>query len=91
VPDINSRELLAVAPLIIAIFVVGLAPNILLSQMRDAVSRTLSDMNARVDASPAPSYYRGPIKLLARRPEAPKPTPNTTSPSGAAAAGSEAR
>ncbi len=71
-PDINARELLAVAPLIIAIFVIGLAPNILLSGMRDSISRTISDMNARIEASPAPGYYRGPIKLVARRPDAPK-------------------
>jgi NADH-quinone oxidoreductase subunit M len=70
--DINSREMLAVAPLIIAIFVIGLAPNILLSPMRDAISRTISDMNSRIDANPAPAYYRGPIKLAARRPDAPK-------------------
>ena len=72
VSDINARELLAVAPLIIAIFLIGFAPNILLSGMRDAVSRTISDMNSRVEASPAPGYYRGPIKLVARRPDAPK-------------------
>ncbi|MDB4934871.1 MAG: NADH-ubiquinone oxidoreductase chain [Labilithrix sp.] len=71
--DINAREILAVAPLIIAIFVIGLAPNILLSQMRDAVARTISDVNSRIEANPAPSYYRGPIKVVARRPDAPKP------------------
>ena len=26
----------------------------------------------RVEASPAPKYYAGPIKLVARRPDAPK-------------------
>jgi NADH-quinone oxidoreductase subunit M len=71
--DINSRELLAVTPLIIAIFVIGFAPNILLSPMRDAISRTISDMNSRIEASPAPAYYRGPLKLVPRRPDAPKP------------------
>jgi NADH-quinone oxidoreductase subunit M len=70
--DINTREMLAVAPLILAIFLIGLAPNILLSQMRDAVARTISDMSSRIEASPAPGYYRGPIKLVARRPDAPK-------------------
>jgi len=72
--DINAREMLAVAPLILAIFLIGLAPNILLSQMRDAVARTVSDVASRTEASPAPGYYRGPMKLVARRPEAPKPT-----------------
>ena len=76
--DINPREMLAVAPLIIAIFVIGLAPNILLSPMRDAISRTISDMNSRVEANPAPAYYRGPIKLAPRRPDAPKAAATTT-------------
>jgi len=71
--DINAREILAVAPLVIAMFLLGFAPNLLLNQMRDAVSRTIGDMNARVEASPAPKYYQGPIRLLPRRPEAPKP------------------
>lgn len=83
--DINSREILSVAPLIIAMVVLGIAPNILLSQMRDAVSRTITDMNSRVEASPAPAYYRGPMKLVARRPEAPKPTV-AAAPNGAQAA-----
>ncbi|MBS2019942.1 MAG: NADH-quinone oxidoreductase subunit M, partial [Deltaproteobacteria bacterium] len=75
--DINARETLSIAPLVIAMFVLGLMPNILLSQMRDAVSRTIGDMNARVEANPAPKYYGGPIKLVARRPDAPKlPTAN---------------
>jgi NADH-quinone oxidoreductase subunit M len=78
-PDMNPREILAIAPLIIAIFVIGLAPNLLLNQMRDAVSRTISDMNSRIEASPAPKYYTGPIKLVARRPEAPK-APSTPRP-----------
>ncbi len=70
--DINNREILAVAPLIIAIFVIGLAPNILLSQMRDAVARTIQDMSSRTEANPAPAYYHGPLKLAPRRPDAPK-------------------
>ena len=76
-PDINAREMLAVAPLIIAIFVIGLMPNLLLSQMKDAVARTLGDYQARIEASPAPKYYTGPARLLPRKPEAPKPTANT--------------
>jgi len=83
--DINPRELLAVAPLIIAIFVIGLAPNILLSPMRDAISRTISDMNSRVEANPAPAYYRGPIKLAPRRPDAPKAVAAALNPTANAA------
>lgn len=75
-PDINARELLAVAPLILAIFVVGLAPNLLLQPMRGAISRTLDEMNARIETSPAPKFYTGPIKLLPRSPDAPVPVAN---------------
>jgi NADH-quinone oxidoreductase subunit M len=83
--DINTREVLAVAPLIIAMVLLGIAPNILLSQMRDAVSRTISDVASRVEASPAPGYYRGPLKLVARRPDAPK-LGSVAPPNGASAA-----
>ncbi len=71
--DISSRELLAVAPLIIAIFVIGLAPNLLVNQMRGAITRTLSEVNAR---APKPgAVYEGPIKLVARSSDAPDPMP----------------
>ncbi|MEZ4261293.1 MAG: NADH-quinone oxidoreductase subunit M [Polyangiaceae bacterium] len=83
VPDINARELVAVAPLIIAIFVIGLFPNLLLSQMRDAVSRTLGDVSARVESSPGPRYYQGPTKLLKRSASAP---PQLAAPAPAPAA-----
>jgi NADH-quinone oxidoreductase subunit M len=69
--DMNPREILTLAPLVIAIFVLGLAPNLLLDGMRGAVSRTIGDMSARVEAHPGPRYYSGPIKILPRRPEAP--------------------
>ena len=86
--DINGRELLAVAPLILAIFVLGLAPNLLLNQMRGAITRTIADMNARVPK--AGVYYEGPIKLVARRPEAPKAnTPPKGEPEAAPAAAGE--
>jgi NADH-quinone oxidoreductase subunit M len=80
VTDINGRELVAVAPLMIAIFVFGLAPNLLLGQMHDAVSRALGDYNARLEQNPGPLYYRGPIKMVVRRPDAPKPLPAQASP-----------
>jgi NADH-quinone oxidoreductase subunit M len=81
--DINGREILAVAPLIMAIFVLGLAPNLLLQQMRGAVARTLTDMNAR--APHAGVEYEGPIRLVARRPEAPQlNSAGATAPAGEA-------
>jgi NADH-quinone oxidoreductase subunit M len=72
-PDVNGRELLALAPLTALIFVIGIFPNIFLSQIKDACTRVREDMQARIDMSPAPKYYTGPIKLAARRPEAPPP------------------
>lgn len=71
--DINARELLAVAPLVIAMVVVGVAPNLMLQPMRGAIARSLDEMNKRVDTNPPPKYYTGAIKLLPRSPDAPKP------------------
>lgn len=71
--DVNSREMLSLAPLMILIFVIGLFPNLLLSQMSGAISRIRGDFDARIQTSPGPRYYTGPIKLLPRRPEAPPP------------------
>ena len=70
-PDINSRELIAVAPLIIAMFVLGLAPNLLLNQMHGAVERTLTDYDFRAKSGTGGKYYDGPIRLGIRRPDTP--------------------
>jgi NADH-quinone oxidoreductase subunit M len=72
-PDVNGRELIALAPLMAMIFIIGLFPNIFLVQMKDACARVRDDLQARVDMNPAPRYYPGPIKLAAKRPEAPPP------------------
>jgi NADH-quinone oxidoreductase subunit M len=71
--DLNGRELIAMTPLVIMIFVIGLFPNIFLSRMLDAVARVQTDFDSRVMAAPPPAYYSGAPKLLARRSEAPKP------------------
>jgi NADH-quinone oxidoreductase subunit M len=71
--DLNGREMVALAPLVIAMIVVGFAPNVMLGQMHDAVSRTVSDISTRIEQNPGPKYYTGPIKLQPRRAEAPKP------------------
>jgi NADH-quinone oxidoreductase subunit M len=70
-PDLNGREIIALAPLVALIFVIGFFPNIFLSQVRGAVSRVQGDLEARLVSAPAPDYYRGPLKLLPRRPDAP--------------------
>jgi NADH-quinone oxidoreductase subunit M len=72
-PDITSREMLAVAPLIIAMFVLGLAPNLLLNQMHGAVERTLTDYDFRAKSGTGGRYYDGPIRLGIRRPDTPPP------------------
>jgi NADH-quinone oxidoreductase subunit M len=72
-PDINKREMLALAPLVLAIFVGGLAPNIFLDQMHGAVGRALEDYEARSKAGTGGKYYDGPIRLNARKSDAPKP------------------
>jgi len=74
--DINSRELLAVAPLIALMFIVGLFPRLLLDQMHDACSRIEEEYAERIQANPPGkdhTYYTGPIKLLAKSPNAPAP------------------
>jgi NADH-quinone oxidoreductase subunit M len=70
-PDVNARELLSLAPLAMAIFVIGFFPNVLLSQIKGATERVQNDVEARTEANPAPRFYEGPFKLTPRRPEAP--------------------
>jgi NADH-quinone oxidoreductase subunit M len=78
-PDVTARELIAASPLVMMIFVIGLFPNVFLSQIKDAASRAREDFEERVLASPAPEYYVGPLRLGPPRAEAialghPKPT-----------------
>jgi NADH-quinone oxidoreductase subunit M len=69
--DINGREMVAVTPLILMIFVIGFFPNIFLSRMKDAVARVESDYAGRVEMNPAPKFYVGPEKLIDRKADAP--------------------
>ena len=81
IADINGRELIAVAPLIIMIFVIGIFPNIFLAPMKDAIARVQSDYSARLEPPPATNqrYLTGPIVLSPRSSDAPaayvKPQP----------------
>jgi len=68
--DVNGREIVALVPLTIMIFVIGFFPNIFLSQIKDAAERVQADLQTRITAAPAPEYYTGPIRLLPRKPEA---------------------
>ncbi len=69
--DMSPRELVAVAPLAMMIFVVGLFPNIFLAQIKGAAARVQDEVEARLDANPAPRFYEGPLKLAPPRPEDP--------------------
>jgi NADH-quinone oxidoreductase subunit M len=84
-PDMTSRELLSVAPLVMMVFVIGLFPNVFLSQIKDAAARVRDDFEMRVESNPAPKFYEGSIKLAPRRPEAP-PQPGVGAQEAAAAA-----
>jgi NADH-quinone oxidoreductase subunit M len=85
-PDMTTRELLSAAPLVMMIFVIGLFPNIFLSQIKDAAARVRDDFEMRVESNPAPRFYEGSIKLAPRRPEAPKsPAEAAAAPAAAAA------
>jgi NADH-quinone oxidoreductase subunit M len=72
-PDLTPREFLAVAPLAMLVFVIGLFPNVFLSQIHGAADRVQDDMATRVANNPPPRWYEGAIKVMPRRPEAPPP------------------
>jgi NADH-quinone oxidoreductase subunit M len=81
--DINRREILAVAPLVVMIFVIGFFPNIFLSRMKDACARIQGDLESRVADHPPPAFYDGPIRLRPRAAEAtPLPLVAANPPSG---------
>jgi hypothetical protein len=56
------------------IFVIGLFPNIFLSQIKDAAARVQDDMDGRAMMNPGPTYYEGPIKLTSPKHEQPRLT-----------------
>ncbi len=68
--DMTSRELIAVLPLIFAIFIIGIFPNIFLTQIQGATTRVEQDFEARVPQG-APRYFEGGMKLVPRKAEAP--------------------
>ncbi len=76
-PDMMPREIVAAAPLIVMIFVIGFFPNIFLTQIKGAAERVQADFDARFERSPPPRFYEGPIMLTSRSPDAPKATPGS--------------
>jgi len=73
VPDINARELTAIFPLIVSIFLIGLFPSIFLDQISGAAQRIQDDMAVRLKQNPGNTYYTGPVKVQPRRADAPPP------------------
>ncbi|MGH7436232.1 MAG: complex I subunit 4 family protein, partial [Polyangiaceae bacterium] len=69
-PDLTARELIAVSPLAMMIFVIGFFPNVFLSEIKGAAARVQDDFNERVQANPAPAFYEGPLRLAPPRAEA---------------------
>jgi NADH-quinone oxidoreductase subunit M len=90
-PDINRREILAVAPLVVLMFVLGLAPNILLNQMHGAVERVLADYDGRAHLPGGGKYYDGPMRIRSRGADTPAPVGNVPAASPAAPAEEGAR
>jgi len=80
-PDVNDRELVALAPLAMMVFVIGLFPDLFVSRLKGAAERVSADVEAAYEAHPGPSFYEGPIRLNPLHPEAPTfrpPLPSDT-------------
>jgi NADH-quinone oxidoreductase subunit M len=74
--DLNGRELVALAPLVVMMFVIGFFPGIFTDQIKGATARIEGDFDSRIMAAPPPAFYAGPVRLLPRRSEAtPLPPP----------------
>lgn len=76
--DINPREMIAIAPLVVLMFLVGVAPNLLLNQMHGAVERVLVDYEFRAKSPGGGRFYDGPIRIGPRRPDTPLPVTTST-------------
>jgi NADH-quinone oxidoreductase subunit M len=81
-PDLNARESIALAPLVVLVFVLGLFPNIVLSRMHDSVTGVISRY---VDGRIAYQEHQGRTDSIVR-PRSGGPSeagyPEPTSPAG---------
>lgn len=97
--DLTTRETLALAPLVVLVFVIGLFPNLFLERMRPSVKAALEDFEAGWAAHQAAPQAGYAAHLRERRgglldkgyPEKPKPKPDVVeaTPNAQAAAGGE--
>jgi NADH-quinone oxidoreductase subunit M len=85
-PDLTRREAIALAPLIVLVFVIGLFPRIFTEPMHVTVAPWVQSFNERVD--PAKPVPEKPMLLPKPAPPAPPPTP-TPSPANAPSPGGE--
>jgi NADH-quinone oxidoreductase subunit M len=83
--DMSSREIVASAPLVMMIFVIGFFPNVFLTQIKGAAARVQEDFDSRAEVHPGPRFYQGPITLVPARPESlRRPAPPPEAPAGTA-------
>lgn len=72
--DINTRELIAISPLIAMMFVIGMFPKIFLEPMHDASLRVIDQMDGFMPG-PKGKFYEGAPELRARAVDAPTLAP----------------
>lgn len=68
-PDLTRREGIALAPLVVLIFVIGLFPRIFTEPMHVTIEPWIRDFNARVEVPPVE------LATVSAKPAAPTPTP----------------
>ncbi len=71
--DINDRELVAIAPLMAMVFIMGLFPQVFLQPMKGAVARTLSEYAERAPFNQSLKGYNNAASMLPRSADAPPP------------------
>ena len=84
--DLTTRETLALAPLVVLVFVIGMFPNLLLDRMRPTVRAALDDFEAGWKAHQSMPEHGFEARLRERRggpldvgyPEKPEPKPAET-------------
>jgi NADH:ubiquinone oxidoreductase subunit 4 (subunit M) len=76
-PDLTRREGIALAPLVMLIFVIGLFPRIFTEPMHVTIEPWVRDFNARVEVPPVEQT------TVAPKAAAPTPTPTPAAAQGA--------
>ncbi|MBN2194209.1 MAG: NADH-quinone oxidoreductase subunit M [Polyangiaceae bacterium] len=94
-PDLSPREVIALAPLVVLVFVIGLFPNIFIARMRPSVNALLEDYEQSWKAhSEMPDHGQARMRAQPegpRRKGYPEPPPPRAEPPGAEAGREVAR